>query len=157
LFHETGCAPFLFWIIQGPNGGHRWRLPAEEKQFVCSLYGEGADVPLPGERPYADFSQRTIDQIVRHDQLRQWDQERSQPFGTLQKNDAGLYVAARVFEHKREYGAMMLKYLTDQIEDGISNLSDKDIQRIRSWVSPEHGNVKDANAEDVERRLIEQH
>jgi hypothetical protein len=63
-----------------------------------------------------------------------------------------------VFDRKREYGAVMLKYLTDQIEDGISNLSDKDIQRIMDRkVSPEHGNVKDASAEDVERRLIEQH
>ena len=157
LFRETNCAPFLFWIIQGPNGGHRWRLPAEEKQFVCSLYGEGADVPNPGERPYAEFSQRMIDQIVRHDQLRQWDRERSQPFGTLRKNDAGLFVAARVFDKKREYGALMLKYLTDQIEDGISNLSDKDVQRIMDRrVAPQYGNVKDTSAEEVERRLIEQ-
>lgn len=157
LFRDTGCAPFLFWIVQGPNGGHRWRLPAAEKQFVCSLYGEGADVPSPGERPYADFSQRTIDQIVRHDRLRQWDQQRSQPFGTLRKSDAGLYVAAQVFDQKREYAALMLKYLTDQIEDGVSNLSDRDIQRIMDRTVPaEHGNVKNASAEALEQRLVEQ-
>lgn len=157
LFQQTNCAPFLFWIIQGPNGGHRWRLPAPERQFVCALYGEGADVPNPGERPYAEFTERTVDQILRHDKLRRWDAQQRQPFGSLAKNEAGVYVAAQVFEEKRQYAATMLKYLTDQIEDGVSNLSDKDVQRIMDRrVAPRPGVVKTADAEAVERRLIEQ-
>ena len=154
LFRETKCAPFLFWIVQGVNGGHRWRLPAIEKHFVTTLYGDGADVPNPGERAYAEFSQRTIDQIVRHDKLRKWDQEKRQPFGTLRKNDAGVYVAAQVWDQEKAYAATMLKYLTDQIEDGVSNLSDADVRRIMD--RQKSGNdLAGTDIQAVEQRLVE--
>jgi hypothetical protein len=155
LFRATNCAPFLFWIIQGRNGGHRWRLPAIEKHFITSLYGPEADVPLPGERPYADFDQRTLDQVVRHDKLAAWERQRRSAFGVFPNaTAAGVYVAKSTYDQEQVYAATMLKYLTDQIEDGVSNLSDADIQRIMA--RQKSGNdLAGTDIQAVEQRLVE--
>lgn len=156
LFRETGCAPYLFWILQGANGGHRWRLPQAEKHFVTSLYGPGADVPVPGERPYAELTQRTLDQIQRHDRLRAWEKERFRPFGSLNKTEAGLYVATSVYDREKEYAAVRLKYLTDQMEDGVSNLSDADVRRIMDRAERREGDTLVSDGEAAQERWLTQ-
>lgn len=71
VFHETGGYGTRWWAIQGPNGGHRYRLDKWEAK-VARIHGFPPDTPAIGDLPYAEFDERVIEHIVKYDNVRQW-------------------------------------------------------------------------------------
>lgn len=56
--------PRRFWVVQGPNGGHPYRLtPSEESRWDA----EGRRHYAPGELPYATFDRRVITAMTAYD------------------------------------------------------------------------------------------
>lgn len=119
LFRATNCYPQLWWIIEGHQGGHRWRLNPVERRFVTALHGPEADVPAPGGQPYAEWDNRVKEQVIRADRIRQWEQRQFTPWEnrTYTKTAAGLYMEADEAEDERWYGEQMMRWLDGQIED----------------------------------------
>lgn len=73
LYDQTGMYGQRWWIIQGPNGGHRWNLTATERRIL----GEGSlgkirDVPMPGDLAYADPDSRTIRHLLELQKVTLW-------------------------------------------------------------------------------------
>lgn len=69
LYKATGHAPSLWWIIQGSNGGHRYKLDKIESKLAQIEWGV-TDTPCPGELPYAEFDHRVLNAIGPLDKLR---------------------------------------------------------------------------------------
>jgi hypothetical protein len=68
LYQQFGCWGRPFWVIQGDKGGHKRWFSSIEKKFL-KLAGLPADPPVPGDLPYADFDERVMEQLRRHDRL----------------------------------------------------------------------------------------
>lgn len=69
LFRETGCWGRPYWVIQGKKGGHkRWYSPTEKK--FLKLAGLPHEPPAPGDLPYAEFSDLTLEALKRQDALK---------------------------------------------------------------------------------------
>lgn len=120
LFRATNCYPVLFWIIQGHNGGHVWRLDRIKQRFMLAI--NGTDVPNPGDLPYAEWDQRVAQQIIRYDRLRKWTQARAWDSRGTTRTDAGLIVHKEAFITEQQYTDEMLKWLDGQIHDAVSDL-----------------------------------
>lgn len=58
-----------FWIVQGPNGGHKYRYDRTESRML-ELMGLPSDPPLPGDLPYAEFGDNVLEQLAKWDLLR---------------------------------------------------------------------------------------
>ncbi len=69
VFQETGRHSRPFFVVQGSNGGHKVYFSDAEKKLMRSR-GYPDTLPAPGELPYAEFDNRTIDHIHRYDKLR---------------------------------------------------------------------------------------
>lgn len=68
LYKETRCWGRPYWVIQGTRGGHkRWFSPVEKK--FLKLAGLPHEPPAPGDLPYAEFSDLTIEKLQQHDAL----------------------------------------------------------------------------------------
>lgn len=153
LFHATGCYPLLFWILQGDQGGHVWRLDSVTRNFRLSL--DGADVPNPGELPYAEWDNRVAEQIGRFDRLRRWHAMMQRPFTDrqLNKTDAGLWVDKETWDLEKEYAAEMLRFLDTQIEEVVSDIPRR---LLPSWSDlPVGDGHYNAHEDELERHLLE--
>lgn len=116
LFREHNCYPIRFWIIQGDKGGHVWRMDHIQRNFELTI--EGADTPLPGDLPYAEYGQATKTSIMELDRLKQWHDELFRSFNTKTGDDVDAEEAAR----KEVYASKMLAWLDKQIEDVTSQV-----------------------------------
>ena len=73
LFDRTGMYGQRWWIIQGPNGGHRWNLTSTERRILAEgSTGRIRDVPMPGDLPYADPDWRTIRHLLELQKVTLW-------------------------------------------------------------------------------------
>lgn len=73
LYDQTGMWGQRWWIIQGPNGGHRWNLTASERRILGDLsHGQVRDVPMPADLPYADPDWRTIRHLLELQKVTLW-------------------------------------------------------------------------------------
>lgn len=68
-FFERGVWLRPFWIIQGEQGGHRYRF-LQSEQRELELMGLPTEPPLPGDLPFAPFDERVVRQIMQWDVLR---------------------------------------------------------------------------------------
>lgn len=68
LYRETGRYARLWWIVQGTNGGHRYRLDQSEAR-LARLHTGRDDTPAPGELPYAPLDQRVLGAIRPYDRI----------------------------------------------------------------------------------------
>ena len=68
LVRETGQFGMLYWVIQGPHGGHRWML-SETEQGIAEANGGAKDTPKPGALPYAEFDRRVLAKVAVMDQI----------------------------------------------------------------------------------------
>lgn len=66
LYQETGCWGQLYWIVQGPPGGHRRRWDDRESR-LSQAFGGAEQPPPPGELPYQPFSPRVVERLREHD------------------------------------------------------------------------------------------
>lgn len=71
LYRLTGQLATPFWVIQGPNGGHRFSLNPWESR-LSQLVGGPADTPCPGDLPYAEPDERTWARLAESDQVRRY-------------------------------------------------------------------------------------
>ena len=69
FYQETGLFGTRWWVIQGSEGGNRWKLSYDE-QKLRELKRQPMDIPWPGQQPYAPFDERVVQAIVREDKLR---------------------------------------------------------------------------------------
>lgn len=61
IYRETGLYAWRWWVIQGKNGGHRYKWEKEELPcLVSQLKGLGDQPPAIGDLPYAPFDQRVL-------------------------------------------------------------------------------------------------
>lgn len=71
LFQETGHYGTRWWVIQGNQGGHRYRLDAIERKIARIKTGK-SDTPAPGDLPYADYDGRVLAKVLEADRLKLW-------------------------------------------------------------------------------------
>ena len=73
LYNQTGMFGQRWWIIQGPNGGHRWNLNSTEKRILAEGSGGAVrDVPMPADLGYIDPDWRTIRHLLELQQVTLW-------------------------------------------------------------------------------------
>jgi hypothetical protein len=121
LFRETGCYPALYWIVQGDQGGHKWRLTQQEKQLLRLNGCKITDVPAPGDLPYAPFDNRVIEQLAMRDKLKVWDKAQSQPWTKRQES---ALVATHIVASERkaleiEARWALHRWLEAQVKQGV--------------------------------------
>jgi hypothetical protein len=71
VYRETGGFGTRWWAIQGPPGGHRYRLDKWESK-VSRIHGGPEDTPSLGDLPYQEFSELVVSKIIPYDNVRQW-------------------------------------------------------------------------------------
>lgn len=147
LFREHNCYPVRLWIIQGDKGGHMWRMDYIQQNFEITI--EGADVPFPGDLPYAEYNQATKDAIMELDRLHKWHNELFRGFETKTGSDTDAEEAAR----KEMYAAKMLKWLDNQIEEVTSQIPRSALPSLSDLPA---GDTQYAREKDeIDRRLRE--
>ena len=62
IYRQFGGWAQPYWVLQGPNGGHRYKLFPWE-QVLLHLATGRKDVAKPGELPYCEPDQRTWDAL----------------------------------------------------------------------------------------------
>jgi hypothetical protein len=76
LFHTYGRRwfPTRFWVVQGPDGGHRFSLTDQEEKYAQYALGGGRPpvVPRIGQLAYAPFDGRVVQRIAAYDKLASW-------------------------------------------------------------------------------------
>lgn len=76
LFHQYGRKwfPTRFWVVQGPDGGHRWSLTDQEEKFAQYALGGGRPpvIPRVGALEYAPFDGRVVQKVAGYDKLASW-------------------------------------------------------------------------------------
>lgn len=132
LFREFQAIPKLFWIIQGPGGGHRRHFTPMEKKYL-ELAGLPADPPAPGDLAYADFDGRVLEMVRRRDRL----QRQS---GFLGANEDE-YSAAMV-----EFRRQLVQWLEDQQRASLESVK-LDLSNL-----PRSHESQDDPTEAIERR-----
>ena len=123
LYQQTGCFAVPCWIIQGDNGGHRWRLSTSEIGVLADSGITAPQLPLPGTLPYSDYDQRTFDQLAEFDKLRKWNLTSSWDERGMTKTIAGLWVRGERVEAEKEYNRRLLKHLEAQIETAVCDIT----------------------------------
>lgn len=121
IFQETGCWSQRFWIIQGSHGGHVWTLSRTEKSFLKAM-GLVYDTPLPGDLPYAEFTDLTLKKVIECDRLRKWRHAMDWSERTTSKTEAGLWLTRDRDAEEEEWNERMLKFLTNEISDIVSDM-----------------------------------
>lgn len=62
MYQDTGLYGRPIWVVQGKVGGHK-RFWNEVESNLSLLHGGPAEPPLPGDLPYAEPDQRTIEKL----------------------------------------------------------------------------------------------
>lgn len=153
LYHETGCYSQRFWIIQGERGGHKWKLSQAEQNYLAAFFGEGADTPFPGDRPYAEWDNRVAAKIVEHDKLRRWKLTTPWDGRQADKTKAGLYVKRDRKTEEERFAWAMLRYLESQVSDVVSDIPRTLLPGPSDLPDGDHHFNKDEDA--VDRDLVE--
>lgn len=71
LYLETGCYCQPYWVLQGPNGGHRRNYDRQEEQ-LAQLVGLPTEPPALGALPYIEPSGVTWRRLNELDELRRY-------------------------------------------------------------------------------------
>lgn len=149
LFHETGCYPARFWIIQGTRGGHKWKLSAAERNFLQSFTGqEEIDTPLPGDLPYAEWDRRVLSKMLQHDRLRRWKFATPWDGRQVNRTKAGLWVKRDRLAEERLFAEKMLEYLESQVSDVVSDIPRRLLPGWSDLPEGDHYYNKDEDALD---------
>jgi len=120
LFRETNCYPALYWIIQGDQGGHKWRLTPQEKQLLRLNGCRVTDTPLPGDLPYAPFDNRVIEHLAMRDKLKAWDKAQAKPWTERQSKVLAPHIVAserKALEIEARWA--LYRWLEGQVKQGV--------------------------------------
>lgn len=130
LYHETGCYPMAWWVIQGDHGGHKLAWGVVERQMWEQAGRTVVDLPTPGALPYAPYDGRVREQVIRADRMRQWRGSLAWDERAKTKEGAAKHVARHREGLKREYNRTMLAWLDDQVAGAVSDVSRKALQQF---------------------------
>lgn len=71
LYRETGYYGQRWWVCQGDQGGHKYRLNDVEAKIARIATGRSS-TPAAGDLPYADFDDRVLAKILERDRARMY-------------------------------------------------------------------------------------
>lgn len=71
VYQQTGRYGRRWWVIQGSNGGHRYRL-AEWERTIWRTVTHTGDVPVLGELPYAPWDNRVRRHLLGLERTMRW-------------------------------------------------------------------------------------
>ena len=119
LFHREHAVPTVFWIIEGPNGGHKYRFSRRERA-MCKLARLPADPPVPGSQPYAPWDNRVITALKAIDRLQFWNKAMDLADRSPEMLDEDEKQAER---EMREAYTTWLERQVDAAADSVSSLT----------------------------------
>lgn len=106
IYQKFGGWAQPFWVLQGENGGHRYRLHSWERVLLYLATGK-KDVAAPGDLPYCEPDQRTWAALwqakLRNDEVQKVAMLATKYRGELDGEDAQL-VDQAVREYVRSWG-----------------------------------------------------
>lgn len=137
-FQATRCWARMFWVIQGPVGGHkRWFSNAEKG--LLKLAGLPQEPPAIGDLPYADFDARVMAHLRVHDLLH------NQHAGLKRKKELlGGLQDARTEAEERKFREQMVKWLADQVTEVAEGVTES----LMLMDAPR----RDIDVKEIERR-----
>lgn len=102
IYRKHGCYAEPFWVMQGPNGGHKFAFTKWESR-LAKLYGGSGTAPLAGSLPYAEPDERTWAALGKADRMREsgqtWDYLSKHPDEfTPEERKAAEYVAKEILD-----------------------------------------------------------
>ena len=118
VYRETGCYGRPIWIVQGSRGGHkRFWNGVEENLSLMRTGGLISEPPVPGELPYAEPDQRTIEKLRGLDMVAR--------FGALlhllsNKDEIRANLDRREKEIAREMARQLSTWLDDQVSEALT-------------------------------------
>jgi len=71
LYRETGCWGKLYWIVQGPPGGHRRRWDDRESR-LSQVAGGPEQPPAPGDAEFQPMSFAVLERLREHELIRRF-------------------------------------------------------------------------------------
>jgi hypothetical protein len=71
LHQQTGCFGQRWWVVQGTNGGHRFKLDGLEAKLL-KLHTGISDTPAAGDLPFAPLDARVLAHLRHADRVRLW-------------------------------------------------------------------------------------
>lgn len=150
IYQATGQGSQRFWIIQGTHGGHVWTLSRVEKNFLKAM-GLVYDTPLPGDLPYAEFTDATLKKVIEIDRLRKW-RHNLDWTDRSHVTQAGLWLKRDRDAEEDEWGERMLKHLTNEISDVVSDMPRTIVNKMMNNPAAPRG-LYDAGFEEEEEAL----
>ncbi len=111
MYRETRCWGRPYWVIQGPNGGHKRWFSNVEKQFL-KLAGLPQEPPIPGDLPYAEFDEKVMEQLAKRDLM-----QKAQDTIGRKKGLLGGLQDARVAAEEQRLREELVKWLADQVTE----------------------------------------
>lgn len=120
-FQETGCYGRIYWIVQGPAGGHKRRWDDLEAGLAKALGGEERP-PAPGELAYQPFSMRVIERLREHDRVLRY------RYAEPVQLEA---VEGAQREHERALRTQLFDTMTDQVQETLT-FTHRQQQAVRS-------------------------
>jgi hypothetical protein len=123
-FFQTGCLSAPFWVIQGRDGGHKWRYNSADA-MAARFVGRPDTAPEAGTLPYAPFDNRVLQKIRLTDQC----QRAERDFATADANSRR--------DAEEAFRMLMLRAYTHEAEDTA-----KDLWRAFADVPVIHGETR---------------
>jgi hypothetical protein len=124
VYQETGGYGTRWWAVQGPPGGHRYRLDAWESK-ISRVRGGPNDTPAIGDLPYLDFDERVVEKIIPYDNVRQWKHIMDYAHKHPEKLDE--IERQGVIEAQAE----MWKWLESQVSRTMGELTNRQVNALR--------------------------
>lgn len=118
VYRETGCYGRPIWVVQGSRGGHkRFWNGVEENLSLMRTGGLVSDPPAPGDLPYAEPDQRTIEKLRGLDLVER--------FGALlhllsNRDEVRASLDRREMAVAREMAEKLSGWLDDQVEEALT-------------------------------------
>jgi len=142
LYRETGCWGKLYWIVQGPPGGHRRRWDDRESRLSAVMGGD-PQPPPPGELPYQPFSSAVIQRLREHDLILKYNRR-----GDFVSRD-GNVLNEEERKAEADFREKLFDIQTEQVLDTLE-FTHADIAKIRSaWRRVGRNTKEQPGAADV--------
>lgn len=126
FYRETGCLLIPHWVVQGVEGGHKYRFNRVE-QNILKLKGKDPTPWEPGDLPYSEPDTRTFRKLLEADLMRKFEYTTNYLENTT----------ARLREDERTLLVEMRERLWDWLGEQVREPSDKIAHLQRKNVFPD--------------------
>lgn len=143
LFQATGHYGTPWWVIEGENGGYRYRLDKIESK-ISRLHGGPADTPIPGSLPYAEWDRRVFWKVAERDRVRAWKHVTDYSLRNHDQMDAEEEAEAC---HARE---LTWNWLESQVKQTVDKIGKSGCSALAEYQRNETA-TKDEGRQDLDR------